>query len=181
MERCFQAVACPTAAAARRTPYVVCVVGASGSGKTTLIERLIPALRARGLRVGVVKHTHHRVPFDKPGKDSWRVAEAGAEQVALLTPDGFAFMDYRPEPTPEEVIARSFAGVDLVVVEGCKWSKLPKIEIFRPEHTAAPMCLDDANLLAVATNGTLDGDVSTLPLDGVEVIAAFLAERVAAG
>lgn len=178
MKRKYETAVCPTAAIPRRPPLAVCIVGASGSGKTTLIEGLIPALRALGLRVGVVKHTHHHVPFDKPGKDSWRVAEAGAEQVALLTPAGFAFMDYHPEPSLEEAITRCFEGVDLVLVEGCKWSKLPKIEVFRPEHTALPMCLNDANLLAVATNGKLDADVTTLPLDGVEVIAAFLAERV---
>lgn len=158
-------------------PFAVCIVGASGSGKTTLIERLIPVLRSKGLRVGVMKHTHHRIVFDKPGKDSWRAAEAGAEQVVLMTPDGFALMDYRPEPNLEEVVARCFEGVDIVLVEGCKGSKLPKIEVFRPEHTALPMCLDDAALLAIATTGTLHADVPTFPLDDVERIATLLVEQ----
>lgn len=168
---------CLTEVNLRPQPFAVCIVGASGSGKTTLIERLIPLLRSKGLRVGVLKHTHHRVAFDKPGKDSWRAAEAGAEQVVLLTPDGFALMDYRPEPNLDEVLVRCFEGVDIVLVEGCKGSKLPKIEVFRPEHTASPMCLGDANLLAIATTGTLDADVPTLSLNDVERIALLLMEQ----
>ena len=111
---------------------ILCVVGASGSGKTTLIERLIPLLKARGLRVGVLKRTHHDVPIDLEGKDTWRHAQAGAEQVLLLGPSKMAYMDYREEErSPESVIRRHFEGVDLALVEGFRSGELPKLEVWR--------------------------------------------------
>ena len=74
----------------------ICIAGWSDSGKTTLIERLIPLLTARGLRVGVVKHTHHALEMDKPGSDTDRYRSVGASAVALAAPDGTGVLDARP-------------------------------------------------------------------------------------
>jgi len=77
------------------------IAGFSGSGKTTLLEKLIPEFRSRGLRVSVIKHTHHRFDLDKPGKDSWRHREAGAEEVLVLSGDRWVLMhELRGEPEP---------------------------------------------------------------------------------
>ena len=113
-------------------PYVMSIVGKSGSGKTTLLERLLPELRRRGLRVGVLKHHHHMSSFDTPGKDTYRLAEAGAELVVGASPVQVAVF-HRTEGSADldAVIATHFADVDLVLTEGYKRGAYPKIEVHR--------------------------------------------------
>ena len=94
----------------------ICIAGWSDSGKTTLIERLIPLLTVRGLRVGVVKHTHHALEMDKPGSDTDRYRSAGASAVALAAPDGTGVLDARPARLTEALAA--LHNVDLILVEG---------------------------------------------------------------
>lgn len=125
-------------------PAVVQVVGASGSGKTTLIERLIPRLRVGGLRVGTVKHAHHGFEMDRPGKDSWRHAQAGAEAVAAVAPTQAAWMLQTPQALGlAEVAGVMRAHVDLILVEGFKAEAVhPRIHLepgsgARVEMTAA--------------------------------------------
>jgi molybdopterin-guanine dinucleotide biosynthesis protein MobB len=106
----------------------VYVIGASDSGKTTLIERLIPTLRARGVRVGTVKHAHHGFALDVPGKDSWRHAQAGAAAVALISPGRAAwYVDVASEWSALDAARRLSGCVDLVLVEGFKELEGPKI------------------------------------------------------
>jgi len=162
-----------------KSPNLLCVVGAQNSGKTTFIETVMPRLKERGLRVGVLKHTHHEVEFDTKGKDSWRYAQAGAEQVALMTPSGVAFFDYRPvKVSPEEVIASHFAGVDLVLIEGCKWSSLPKVEIHRTNISERPVCLEDANLRAIVTDGPFIFGIRSFSLGDWDTIEEFIVDGV---
>lgn len=112
-------------------PAVVQVVGASGSGKTTLIEGLIPRLRAHGLRVGSVKHAHHGFEMDRPGKDSWRHAQAGAEAVAAVSPTQAAWMLQTPKELGlAEVVEAMRPYADLILVEGFKGAALhPRIQL----------------------------------------------------
>ncbi|MAF11305.1 molybdopterin-guanine dinucleotide biosynthesis protein B [Candidatus Poribacteria bacterium] len=157
------------------SPSVICIVGSSGSGKTTIIEGIIPILRGEGLRVGTLKHTHHDVPFDTRGKDSWRHAQAGADQAAIVSPFGLAVFDYRPAPPgPEEIIEAHFHDVDIVLVEGYKWGALPKIEVYRREVSEAPVCVGDPSLLALITDDPAPRDVRCLPSRDYERIAAFV-------
>jgi molybdopterin-guanine dinucleotide biosynthesis protein B len=111
---------------------VISIVGHSGSGKTTLLERLIPELRRRGYRVAVVKH--HPTPglvLDTLGKDTWRLAQAGATHVVLAAPDQIVH-HHRPEREPPLAeIVSAIRDVDLILVEGYKRENLPKIEIRR--------------------------------------------------
>jgi molybdopterin-guanine dinucleotide biosynthesis protein B len=100
---------------------VVHVVGASDSGKTTLIEQLIPKLRANGIRVGTIKHAHHGFEMDRPGKDSWRHVQAGADAIAVISPERAAWVMRTPEECSIDDAVSPMAGrVNLVLVEGFK-------------------------------------------------------------
>lgn len=111
---------------------VVAFAGYSGAGKTTLVEKLIPLLRARGLRVSVIKHAHHRFDVDQPGKDSWRHRQAGAFEVLVASGRRLALMrEYEQEAEPQvhALIREMHPATDWVLVEGFKHADLPKVEV----------------------------------------------------
>lgn len=162
-------------------PRIVCIVGASGSGKTTLIEAVVPALRSKGVTVATLKHTHHRLNLDVPGKDTWRHARAGAQQVALVTPTATMYLDYRGPSGAGEIASRLFAGADLVIAEGFKWSPLPKVEVFRRAHSSSPICLEDPHLLALVTDDAVDWDGRVFGFGDVDGIAKLLIHEPALG
>lgn len=162
------------AVARRLAPPVVSVVAKSGTGKTTFLEKLIPALRARGLRVGVLKHHGHPTPFDVPGKDTYRLAQAGADvvigasavQVAVFRQeDGAADLD--------AVIARHAAGLDLVLTEGYKRGSYPKIEVHRAERSRELLC-QPQELLALVTDTPWPLPVPQFGLEDADRVADFL-------
>jgi len=129
--------------------------GFSGSGKTHLVERLIPALRLRGLRVSVVKHAHHNFDIDHPGKDTWRHREAGAFEVVVASDRRLALMREFERPAELSVhhlIAELYEGVDWVLVEGFKQSNLLKIEVWRAATGKPARYPHDEFIVAVATD-----------------------------
>lgn len=167
---------------------VVGFAGYSGSGKTTLVERLIPALKLRGLRVSVVKHAHHNFDVDKPGKDTWRHRQAGAFEVVAASAHRLALMREFERPAELNVhhlIAELYAGVDWVLVEGFKASDLLKIEIWRaPDESYAGMPArypDDDFVVAIATDapGSLPEPTQrpVLDLNSPEAIAEYLVSQ----
>ena len=129
--------------------------GFSGSGKTTLVETLVQHFVLDGLRVSVVKHAHHRFDIDYPGKDTWRHREAGAYEVLAASDHLIALQRRLRQPVEPDVPAllrMLDPQVDWVFVEGFKHARLPKIEVWRAS-TARPVCyVDDAQILAVATD-----------------------------
>ena len=131
------------------------IAGYSGSGKTTLIEGVLPRLRARGLKVSVIKHTHHDFDLDRPGKDSWRQREAGAQEVLLAGAQRWALMrEVRPgeaAPALPQLLAR-LAPCDLVLVEGYKREPIPKLEVHRAELGRDWLYPHDPHILAVAAD-----------------------------
>ena len=138
---------------------VVGLAGYSGSGKTTLVEKLIPALKARGLRVSVVKHAHHKFDIDHPGKDTFRHRAAGAFEVVVASENRLALMREFEKPsqlTVHQLIAELYGGVDWVLVEGFKSSDLLKIEVWRgpsADYAAKPSLYpDDDFIVAIATD-----------------------------
>lgn len=134
---------------------VVGIAGYSGSGKTTLVERLIPALRARGQRVSVVKHAHHKFDIDHVGKDTWRHRAAGAFEVVVASDTRLALMREFEQPaqmTVHQLIAELYDGVDWVVVEGFKQSDLQKIEVWRASAGQTARYVDDDFIVAIATD-----------------------------
>lgn len=153
------------------------IAGRSGSGKTTLLEQLIPCLKTRGLKVSVIKHAHHGFDIDKPGKDSYRHREAGAEEVLLACNSRWALMheiraDDR-EPGLEDLLAR-LAPCDLVLVEGFKQEPVPKLEVYRPAWGQPPLYPERSDILAVATDAALETGLPCLALNEPEAIAAFI-------
>ena len=143
------------------THKVLGVVGWSGSGKTTLLEYLVRQLAADGLRVNIIKHSHHDIILEPPHKDSARLRMAGAAEVMIASPFRTAIMrELRgaPEPTLMEQVAR-LAPADLTLVEGYKWEPVPKIEVHRPSLGQPALYPNDEHIVAVASDGARPGDL----------------------
>src|SRR5450830_861891 len=160
---------------------VVGFAGFSGSGKTTLVERLIPALRLKGLRVSVVKHAHHRFDIDHVGKDTYRHREAGAFEVVVASDKRLALMREFEQPVQlsvHQLIAELYEGVDWVLVEGFKESDLLKIEVWRAASNKPARYLDDDFIVAIATDSPAALPHATLrpvlDLNDAEALADWL-------
>jgi molybdopterin-guanine dinucleotide biosynthesis adapter protein len=164
--------------------------GWSGAGKTTLIVKLIPELNRRGLSVSTIKHAHHNFDLDQPGKDSYEHRAAGAEEVLVASADRVALMrELRgaPEPSLPELL-RLLKPVDLVLIEGFKRDRVPKIEIFRAANGKPPMYLEDPHIVALISDAvdpsvrlphaSIDDPAAAadLVLAHAEPVAALLAE-----
>ena len=115
--------------------HVYGIVGRKNSGKTHLVTRLVSAAARRGLVVSTVKHAHHALDVDQPGKDSWLHREAGAHEVIVASASRWALLHElrgAPEPTLDELLAR-LGPSDLVLVEGFKRGNHPKLEVYRAD------------------------------------------------
>lgn len=156
------------------------IVGCSGAGKTTLIEHLLPLMTVRGLRVSVVKQARQDFDIDRPGKDSWRHRQAGAGEVLVASETRWALMhECRNEaPLALDDYLRHLAPCDLVLVEGFRHAPVPKLEVFRGGLGRTPMCIEQADILAVACDVPMDVAVAVLPLDAVPDVAAFILAQV---
>ena len=141
----------------------------SGTGKTTLLTRLIPLLKARGLRVGVIKHAHHRVDVDTPGKDSYELRKAGAGQVLLASAQRWALMveeETAGDPDLQTMLNRlEVSRLDLILVEGFRHLAYPKIEIHRPSLGKPPLFPQDHSIIAIATDAELTPETRLPQLD----------------
>ena len=159
-------------------PPIISIVGKSNSGKTTLLEKLIPALKNRGLRVGVIKHSSHAIIIDHEGKDSWRHKQAGADCVGVLSATNLAlFKDRLKHLSLEEVVRQSFSDTDIVLTEGFKKEIFPKIEVFRQEQHASPLCINEKTLIAFVSDSNINLEVPCFGLDDIEQIADLLERR----
>ena len=165
----------------------------SGTGKTTLLEKLIPALRQFNIRVALIKHTHHeKFDIDKPGKDSYRLRKAGAEQVLVASAKRWALMVEHPEEYiqkhPEPELSTLLGqlkrdNIDLILVEGFKHEKISKIELHRP-HLEKPLLYPhDPDIIAIASDvEQLENyypeqiQCPTLDLNNIREIALFIQE-----
>jgi len=153
---------------------VVSIVGKTGSGKTQLIERLLPEFKRRGYRVATVKHSPGGMEVDKPGKDSWRFAEAGSDAVAVSSPDKLACIKtVDHDSSIEEIWHLIGSDFDLVLFEGFKKGKAPKIEVYRKELGEDLLCPAEV-LSAIVTDEVLDSNVPQFPLSDTQAIADFV-------
>jgi molybdopterin-guanine dinucleotide biosynthesis protein B len=158
-------------------PPVISIVGKSESGKTTLIEQLIPELKRRGYRIGIVKHAHQGFDMDRKGKDSYRHRQAGADTVMIASPGQIAMIKDVPGESLDNLVSY-FDDVDLLITEGFKRDRAPKIEIYRAERHRHPACLEDDTLMAMVSDTPLEVTVPLFPVDAIETIAEFIVERL---
>jgi molybdopterin-guanine dinucleotide biosynthesis protein B len=153
------------------------LVGWSGSGKTTLLVRLLPELIGRGLRVSTMKHTHHNVDIDKPGKDSFEHRQAGATEVLLAGARRWALLCENrngAEPSIDALLTR-MAEVDLVLIEGFKSYPHQKLEVHRPAVGKPLLAKDDPSIVAVACDLPLEGiGRPVMDLNDVGAVADFI-------
>ena len=155
----------------------------SGTGKTTLLRQLIPVLKARGLRVSVIKHAHHHFDLDFPGKDSYELRKAGAAQTVICTTTRMAmiteFDQPQDEPDLQQIIATlDCARVDMILVEGYKDIRFPKIELHRAELGKPLLHPGDDSIIAVACDGNPPANIGVpvLDINDVDAIANFICE-----
>lgn len=153
------------------------VAACSNSGKTTLIEKVVTMLKTRGLRVAVIKHASKGFDIDKPGKDSWRFQQAGADTVVLVGPGKMAVMrTIDHEPTAEEI--EEALDADVVIFEGFKKSSGNKIEVFRAGVSGErPLCIDDPSYLALVSDKHFDVPIPVFDLNDVEGVGKFLIKK----
>ncbi len=160
-------------------PKVFSIVGHSGSGKTTLVEKLIRELTAHGIKVATIKHAHHQVQFDTPGKDSHRYKVAGAAMSMLVSGDQLQLVaDVPCSKAPEDLAQRYLGEVDMVLAEGFSLDGGAKIEIMRRECGKPPRCALEDGLIAIVSD--MDEIYPTLPhfgLEDIQGIMQFMLER----
>ena len=157
---------------------------ASGTGKTTLLRKLLPLLRARGMRVGVVKHTHHAFEVDRPGKDSYELRKAGACEMLIASGKRWALMadtEMQGDPELGALLKRvDRDNLDLVLVEGFRHEPIPKIELHRSDLNRPLIFPEDPHVIAVACVGPLHQPTKlpVLELGNPESIASFIIEKM---
>ena len=154
------------------------VTGWKNSGKTGLMERLITEFTARGLTVSSIKHAHHSFDIDHPGRDSYRHRDAGARQVLLASRNRWALMhELRDEDEPSlGDLLEQLSPVDLVLIEGYKRDRHPKIEAHRKETGQPLIAPEDETIVAVASDTSVAVDRPVLDLNDTAAIANFIAQ-----
>jgi molybdopterin-guanine dinucleotide biosynthesis protein B len=162
-------------------PLLIGVVGWKNSGKTTLVERLIPLLARRGLKVATVKHTHHALRPPDGATDGERHARAGAVKTIVVAPAAWEIDGHRQEDAPPAFgdLPVYLAEADIVIVEGFKSAPIPKIEVRRrASPTHEPLAPHDSHVVAVAADHpTESSGQPVFSLDDADCIAAFIAAR----
>ena len=150
--------------------------GWSGSGKTTLIEKLIPRFVDKGLKVSLIKHAHHTFDVDQEGKDSYRHRHAGATEVLVTSSRRWVLMHElrgEREPTFEEQV-KHLSPCDLLIVEGFKFARIPKVEVWRAQTGEPLLHPKDPDIVAVATDSKVETALPVLDLNDPDAIAAFI-------
>jgi molybdopterin-guanine dinucleotide biosynthesis protein B len=158
---------------------VICFIGPKNSGKTTLLEKVIRELSTAGLRLAAFKHDAHEFQIDHEGKDSWRFAEAGADKVIISSATKTALVErHAVAPSLESLVGRHARDVDLVLVEGYKASRFPKIVVHRSATGKPPLPVPESELVAVASDVPVATSALVVDLDDAGVIAMLLQRMV---
>lgn len=158
---------------------VLAIAAWSGTGKTTLLKRLIPELSSRGIRPGLIKHTHHRMDVDTPGKDSYELRKAGAAQTLVASTERWALMTETPQSKEldlDYLVSRmDLSKLDLILVEGFKHESVAKILLFREgtAHSIEELRIDE-HVIAVASDVPVDIEHRLLDINNIKEIAEFI-------
>jgi len=159
-------------------PPIVSIVGRSNTGKTTLLESLVPELRARGYRIGTIKHSVHAFDIDVEGKDSCRHKQAGAHTVVISSPKRVALVkEVESEESLDSLASQYFQEADIILTEGYKKQNNPKIEVFRSQMHGTPICKQDEHLVALVSDANLDLGVPRFNPDDVKGLADLVVEK----
>lgn len=160
---------------------ILAIAAYSGTGKTTLLKKLIPQLCASAVRPGLIKHTHHDMDVDKPGKDSYELRKAGAAQTLVASQKRWALMTETPEE-PELDLAylvsrMDSSKLDIVLVEGFKHEAVAKVLLFRQEggHSKEELMIDE-HVIAVASDVPLEVTVPVLDINDISQVTAFVVQ-----
>lgn len=156
---------------------VISFVGRSDCGKTTYLVKLIGEMKRLGYKVATIKHDVHGFDMDKPGKDTWRHAQAGADVVCISSPQKVAMIEKVEQELTLAEVAGRISGVDVIFTEGYKREGKIRIEVFRKEVCDAPLCQPE-ELLASVSDVQLYPDVPWFPLDDPAPLAAFLVGKM---
>jgi len=155
---------------------VISIVGFSDSGKTTLLEKILREGKKRGWRMATIKHDGHSFEIDRPGKDTWRHAQAGADVVVISSPQKVAILEnVKTEKTLDDLIAR-MPEVDIVFTEGYKRENKPKIEVFR-STVHQELVSKPEELIAIASDITFELGVPCFGLEDAEGICDLIKRR----
>lgn len=158
---------------------VLCFVGASNSGKTTLIEKVIRLLTERGYKIATVKHTHKGFDMDAEGKDSWRHRSAGAKTVILSAPTQFLVVSETDhELTIEDIVERFVRDIDILIVEGFKRDRYPKIEVHRGGVSGEVRSLNDPSVIAIASDDSHNVHIPGFDINDAEGISIFIEKKI---
>jgi molybdopterin-guanine dinucleotide biosynthesis adapter protein len=156
---------------------VVAIVGKSGSGKTVLMEKLIAEFKSRGLKVAAIKHAHQMVEMDTTGKDTWRFSQAGSDATVIASPSRITvFANVKAEPGLDDAVKTLGQGYDIILAEGFKSTKLPKIEVLKGDGEAP--VFKEAELYAVVSDEKLKFKIPRFERDDVEGIADFIEKDI---
>lgn len=162
-----------------KIPVLGICAQSSGMGKTTLIAALLPVLASRGIKVSVIKQTHAEFDVDRPGKDSFRLREAGAAQVLLSSENRWVLMTEQKADAADirlldmiEYLDPSLT--DIILVEGFRHAPIPKIEVSRAALGMALLADSDPHVVAVATDGKVVCELPVFDLNDIDAIADFV-------
>lgn len=165
-------------AAAAQRPPLVCFVGKKDSGKTTFLENLVPALRTRGWRVAYIKHDVHGFSMDREGTDTWRLARAGAEEIAISSPQALALLSRPPaELSLDEIRTRMSGATDIIIVEGYKGAAADRIEISRRARSSSLACRESDLVAVISDREDAATTVPLFALEDFEGVAGLIQER----
>lgn len=159
-------------------PPVLGFAAFSGTGKTTLLTQLIPQLKRHGLKVGLIKHAHHRFDLDQPGKDSYLLRQAGASPVMVVSSRRRAIIYEYPDQgevrLADQLDFLVISDLDLILVEGFKREPIPKIELYRPALGKPLLYPSDPHIIALATDTPLSCPLPVLDLNQPQAICQFI-------